>query len=75
IKGSYQDELDNFFKELNGYQVATRFVCKRLENPFYTGQGRYVMMDRTQTSEGGHHDKNQKTAFTRSEKTVVAKSS
>ena len=58
------------------YLVLGRLIYgKRLENPFYTGQGRYVMMDRTQTSEGGHHDKNQKTAFTRSEKTVVAKSS
>jgi hypothetical protein len=28
IKGSYQDELDNFFKVLNGYQVAKRFVSK-----------------------------------------------
>ena len=28
IKGSYQDELDNFFKVLNGDQVAKRFVSK-----------------------------------------------
>lgn len=28
IKGSYQDELDNFFKVLNSYQVAKRFVSK-----------------------------------------------
>jgi hypothetical protein len=28
IKGSYQDELDNFYKALNHWQVAKRFVSK-----------------------------------------------
>lgn len=28
IKGSYQDELDNFFKALNGFDVAKRIVSK-----------------------------------------------
>ena len=28
IKGSYQDELDNFFKNIKGYKVARRIVTK-----------------------------------------------